>query len=183
MKSRQRHVLIIDDEPVVAKCDELTEAVSATTRLPRAGEVEGKDYYFLSPDEFEKRREQGEFLECAEVHGAGHWYGTLKSELDRIRETGAWALLEIDVQGAFAVMQAFPQAVTIFLTTPSEAEYEHRLKHRGTESEAVIRRRLATAREELTLADRYRHQIINDDLDRAVREISEILVSERDNSS
>jgi len=173
----------IVDRLIEAAPVKLIEAVSATTRPPRAGEVDGTDYYFLSPDEFETRRAQGEFLECAEVHGAGHWYGTLRSEIDRIRQSGAWALLEIDVQGALAVMRAFPQAVTIFLTTPSEVEYEQRLRHRGTESEKAIRRRLTTAREELTFADRYRYRVVNDDLDRAVQEISDILISERDNSS
>jgi len=171
----------IVDRLIAAAPVKLVEAVSATTRPPRTGEVDGKDYYFLSPEEFQQRRERGEFLECAEVHGAGYWYGTLRSELDRIRQTGAWALLEIDVQGALAVMREFPHAVTIFLTTPSEEEYERRLRHRGTESEEAIRRRLATAREELKSADRYRHRIVNDDLDRAVRDISQILVSERDN--
>jgi guanylate kinase len=153
----------------------LMKAVSATTRPPRQGEAHGEDYYFLSPEEFETKRQNGEFLECAEVHAAGYWYGTLRSELERARCTGAWALLEIDVQGAMRVVEEYPQAVTIFLTTPSLDEYEHRLRARGTESEEVIRRRLETARRELQSAVRYRHRVMNDDLDRAVRAISDIL--------
>lgn len=156
----------------------LVKSVSATTRPPRRGEVDGEDYYFLSPEEFERRRKRGEFLECAEVHRSGYWYGTLKSEIERARREGAWALLEIDVQGALKIMEEYPEAVTIFLTTPTLAEYERRLRERGTESEEVIRRRLETAREELKYADRYRYRVVNDDLERAVNEIVTILVSE-----
>lgn len=164
---------LVGDSPIP-----LVECVSATTRHPRAGEVSGRNYYFLSPEEFEARRAAGDFLEYAEVHGSGCWYGTLKSELSRAREAGAWALLEIDVQGALNVMREYPDAVTIFLKTPSEAEYEQRLRARGTETDEVIQRRLKTARDELKLADRYRYQVVNDDLNRAVREIQDILVEE-----
>ena len=163
---------LIEQSPV-----RLLKAVSATTRPPRDGEVDGEAYYFLSPEEFERGCMQGDFVEYAEVHGSGHWYGTLKSELQRAREAEAWAFLEIDVQGALSVVRQYPDAVTIFLKTPSEAEYERRLRSRGTESEQAIRRRLDTAREELKFADRYRYQVVNDDLDRAVKEISEILLS------
>lgn len=155
----------------------LVKAVSATTRRPRAGEIDGEDYYFLSPEEFQLRRSDDEFLESAEVHGSGHWYGTLRSEIQRAKNAAGWAFLEIDVQGALAIMQHYPNAVTIFLKTPSEAEFEARLRDRGTESEEVIRRRLQTAREELKFAGRYRYQVVNDDLNRAVGEISEILSS------
>jgi len=158
----------------------LLKCVSATTRPPRREEVDGSDYYFLSPEEFEQRRQQGEFLECAEVHRSGYWYGTLKSEVERARCESAWAFLEIDVQGALNVMQVYPQAVTIFLTTPSQDDYERRLRKRGTESDDVIRRRLETAREELKHADRYRFCIVNDELDRTIGEINEILKSEGD---
>lgn len=156
----------------------LMKCISATTRPPRPGEVEGSDYYFLSPAEFERRRDDDEFLECAEVHRSGYWYGTLESEVERARQIGAWAFLEIDVQGALCVMDRFPRAVTIFLTTPSEEEYERRLSLRGTESAETICRRLTTARSELKYADRYRFRVVNDDLDRAIGEITDILVSE-----
>jgi guanylate kinase len=153
----------------------LMKVVSATTRPPRSGETDGKDYTFLSQQEFDRRRNNGEFLEYAEVHGSGHWYGTLQSEIERARASGKWAFLEIDVQGAFNVMKEYPEAITFFLTTPSESEYEKRLRHRGTESDDVIKRRLKTARRELQFSDQYRYCIVNDDLEQAIHKITEIL--------
>lgn len=123
-------------------------SISATTRPPRKNEVDGQHYHFLDPEDFEQRRQNDEFLECAEVHKTGYWYGTLRSELDRIRQAGAWALLEIDVEGALNIMKQYPEALTIFLQTPSVDEYENRLRARGTESEELIQRRLQTARRE-----------------------------------
>jgi guanylate kinase len=155
----------------------LMKAISATTRLPRKKEKDGEDYYFLSDKEFEEQRKNGDFLECAEVYGAGYWYGTLWSELDRASRLNAWAFLEIDVQGALNVMREYPEATTIFLTTPSQEEYEQRLRGRGTESEEVILRRVETAASELQHADRYRHIVVNDELDRAVQEILDILTN------
>ncbi|MDA0834230.1 MAG: guanylate kinase [Planctomycetota bacterium] len=154
----------------------IIKAISATTRPMRKGELDGEDYYFLTPAEFQSRRERDEFVECAEVHSSGYWYGTLKSELVRAYKEGGWALLEIDVQGALQVLQQSPQAVTIFLRTVSDTDYETRLRSRGTESEEIIQRRLQTMRNELKYADRYRYQVINDNLDRAIREIEAILV-------
>lgn len=153
----------------------IVKAISATTRAPRKGEIDGCHYYFLSPEEFQRRRERGEFVECFEVHGTGNWYGTLKSELQRARDAGAWALLEIDVQGAERVLQQYPDAVTIFLSTSSIDEYERRLRARGTESEEAIQRRLKNAREELRHADKYKYRVKNDNLQQAVQEISQIL--------
>ena len=158
----------------------LVKSISATTRPPRAGEVNGREYHFLSPEEFAARRDRGEFLEYAEVHGRGCWYGTLRSEIERARAAGAWSLLEIDVQGAMNVVEQYQDAVTIFLTTPSDDVYERRLRARGTEPEEVIQRRLQTARDELKMAPRYRYRIENSDLNRAVREISEILRNEHE---
>ncbi len=157
------------------------KAVSATTRPMRKGEVDGDDYYFLSAEEFQNRRQRGEFVECEEVHSSGYWYGTLKSELVRAQQARGWALLEIDVQGAFQVLQQYPQAVTIFLRTGSDADYELRLRARGTESEEVIQRRLQTMRNELKFAPQYRYQVINDDLDRAVQQIQTILLDQEQN--
>jgi guanylate kinase len=157
----------------------LRMSVSATTRPMRPGEVDGVNYHFLTQAEFDRRREAGEFLEFAEVHKSGYWYGTLKSEMDRIADSGCWALLEVDVQGALSVMQHYPDALSIFLETPSVDEYEHRLRSRGTESEAVIQRRLQTARSELELAPRYRYRVVNDDLDRAVRAICDLLAARK----
>jgi guanylate kinase len=156
----------------------LVKSISATTRPPRPGEVHGDDYWFLSETEFRERLAAGEFAEHAEVFSSGFLYGTLKSEIDRARRQNGWAFLEIDVQGALKVMQQYPDAVTIFLRTPSEAEFERRLRARGTESEDVIRKRLATAAHELQLADRYKHCVVNDQLETAIREICEILKAE-----
>lgn len=150
-------------------------SISATTRAARPGEVDGEHYYFLSLEEFDARRQRGEFLECAEVHRTGNWYGTLWSEVDVAQEQGKWALLEIDVEGAQSVMAMFPNAVTIFVTLPSLDEYELRLRARGTEAEAVLQRRLQTAREELKMAGCYRFQVVNDNLDQTVQEICQIL--------
>ncbi len=150
----------------------LTLSVSATTRPPRQGEVNGREYHFLSPEEFRQRRERGDFLEYAEVHSTGNWYGTLKSEVDRARQEGAWALLEIDIQGAKRVLEQYPNAISIFLTT---SDFEQRLRGRGTESEDIIQQRLATAQRELESAGMYRHQVLNDDLQTAVEAIIKIL--------
>ena len=150
-------------------------SVSATTRDPRPGEVHGEHYYFLSLAEFEARRQRDEFMECAEVHRTGNWYGTLWSEVDVAQSLGKWSVLEIDVEGAQSVMQMYPTAVTIFVTLPSLDEYERRLRARGTESETVLQRRLQTAREELKLADCYRFRVVNDNLDQTVQEICQIL--------
>ena len=154
----------------------LTHSVSATTRPPRQGEVHGRDYYFLTHDEFRQRRERGEFLEFAEVHSTGNWYGTLRSEIDRAKSEGALALLEIDVQGAKRVLQEYPNTISIFLTT---SDFEQRLRNRGTESEAVIQQRLATAQRELQNSSMYRYHVLNDDLQTAVNQVIEILKTER----
>lgn len=161
----------------------LIKAISATTRAPRNQERHGEDYYFLSKEDFLRRRDAQEFVECFEVHGSDKWYGTLKSEVQRAHDCGGWAMLEIDVQGAMQVLALYPEAVTIFIRTASEMEFEQRLRARGTESEEVIQRRLQTARRELEMADRYRYQVINDDLDRATAEIVQILKGVEGNSN
>lgn len=165
---------LLRDAPV-----KLQMSVSATTRPPRAGETDGRDYYFLTDEQFQQRRQRGELLECAEVHKTGYWYGTLCSEIERARNSGAWALLEVDVEGALNVVTKYPDAVTIFLTTPSIEVYEQRLRDRGTETEAGLQRRLQTARDELESAQRYRYVVVNDDLDRAVSEICDILAARK----
>ena len=132
----------------------------------------------MTDAEFRKRLAEGQFLEHAEVFSSGFLYGTLTSELERAWKQNGWAFLEIDVQGALKVMQQYPNAVTIFLQTPSAAEFERRLRARGTESENVIQRRLATAERELQLADRYKYVVVNDQLETAVSEICEILKAE-----
>jgi guanylate kinase len=152
-------------------------SVSATTRPPRPGEKDGVDYYFLSPAEFTRRRQAGEFLESCEVFGHGHWYGTLFSEVMPSRDDQKWVVLDIDVEGAEKVRSRFPDVPSIFLRPSSDAELERRLRARGTESEAAIQRRLETARHELARAAQYKFQVINDTVDRAVDQISDILVN------
>ena len=153
----------------------LVKSISATTRPQRKGVVDGVAYYFLSADEFLRRRDQGEFLETAEVFGAGYWYGTLKSEIDRAKAEKGWAFLEVDVEGALKIMALFPHALTIFLQPPSLEVCEQRLRSRATDSEETIQRRLRKVHEELALADRYCYQVVNDQLDQAVSEIKEII--------
>lgn len=164
---------LIGESPV-----RLMKSVSATTRKPRPAEVDGEDYYFLEDADFRKQLADGKFLEHAEVFTSGFLYGTLKTEVDRAWKEEAWAFLEIDVEGALNVMQQYPDAVTIFLKTPSPDEFERRLRARGTEDEQVIQKRVAAAVRELEFADRYRHVVVNDTLDRAVAEICEILKAE-----
>ncbi len=153
----------------------LVRSVSATTRPPRTGEADGVDYHFLTPEKFQSLRQQGEFLESFEVFGRGCWYGTLNSEVAPRFVDGKWVVLEIDVQGAAAVRRQFADAISIFLRPSSIAELERRLRGRGSENEASIQRRLARAQEELRWADQYQHQVVNDDIDQAVREICRIL--------
>ena len=156
----------------------LVKSVSATTRPPRKGELDGEAYLFLTESDFRRRVAGGEFVEYAEVFSSGNFYGTLRSELERAWAENAWAFLEIDVQGAMCVMQQYPDAVTIFLDTPSPHEFERRLRARGTETEEVIQNRLATAAKEIERVDRYRHKVVNDNLERTVTEICAILKSE-----
>ena len=110
-------------------------SVSATTRPPRPGESDGVDYHFLTPDEFERRRRAGEFIECFQVFDSGYWYGTLRSEAMAGLRAGKWVVLNIDVQGGMAVMEQFPDAVTIFVRPGSMEELERRLRGRDTENE------------------------------------------------
>ena len=157
--------------------ERLHGSVSATTRPPRPGEQDGVHYHFLSPEEFHKRREAGEFLECFEVFGRGYWYGTLLDEVTPSLEAGQSVILEIDVDGAGAVLERFPDALTIFIHAGSLEELERRLRKRKTETEESIQRRLEVARRELERARHYRHQIENRDADigQTVDEIAEIV--------
>jgi guanylate kinase len=158
--------------------ERLRVGVSATTRSPRPGEAEGVDYYFLSSEEFGRRRQAGEFLECFEVFGRGHWYGTLLSEVTPSREDPKWVILDIDVDGAAKVRDQLPGVLSIFLHPGSEEELERRLRSRATESEEAIQRRLEVARREIERAGEYQYTVINDSLDRAVQRIGDILVQE-----
>ena len=148
---------------------ELGLTVSAATRKPRAGEVDGVSYHFMSEERFLELVRQGAFLEWANVHG--NHYGTLNSEVDKCLSRGQSVFLEIDVQGAFAVREKRSDAVLVFVEPPSIEELERRLRGRGTESEEAIRLRLSNARHEMELADRYDARIVNDNLEGAVAEL------------
>lgn len=153
-------------------------SVSVTTRSPRPGEIDGKHYKFWTREQFERELAAGGFLEWADVFGAGHRYGTLKSEVEPYRERGEGVVLEIDVNGRQQVIQQCPDAVSIFLRGSSLQVYEQRLRSRGTESEPAIQKRLAAAKAELERAHTYDHQVINDSLDSAVTELKEIVRKE-----
>ena len=151
-------------------------SVSCTTRQPRGGEVQGKDYYFLSRTEFIAKRERGEFAESAEVHG--NLYGTLRSEVLRVLETGKHVLMDIDVQGSVQFTRVFPQSVTIFILPPSAEVLLGRLKKRQTESPQQLADRLQSALQELQSVDEYEYVVVNDDLDLAIKRITAIIEAE-----
>ncbi len=154
---------------------QLRLSISATTRAPRPQEQDGVHYRFLSSEEFRQRRERGEFLECIEVFGRGHWYGTLWSEVRPFLSEGIWVLLEIDVDGAENVLQQFSDPISIFIRPASFEELERRLRARATETEESIQRRLSVARHEMQLADRYEFQVVNDTVPQTVEDICNIL--------
>src|SRR5439155_14484529 len=159
----------------------LVLSVSATTRQARRGEMEGVDYFFLTPEQFAARRAAGDFLECKEY--AGNWYGTLQSQVSAGLAEGKWVILEIDVEGTLAVLEKHPEALTIFVHSGSVEELERRLRARNTESEEALARRLETAKRELAQRDRYRYQVINRDVPQAVREVCDILLRHAGNKA
>ncbi|HET7458570.1 MAG TPA: guanylate kinase [Gemmatimonadaceae bacterium] len=151
-------------------------SVSCTTRLPRQGEVDGRDYYFLSHGEFVARAERGEFAEWADVHG--RLYGTLRREVERVLESGRHVIMDIDVQGAQQFTAAFPTTVPIFILPPSAEVLVTRLTERKSEDKASLVRRLHSARMELEAVGRYHYVVVNDDLDRAVASVAAIIDAE-----
>jgi len=148
-------------------------SVSATTRAPRPGEVDGREYYFVSRERFMEMVERGELLEHAEF--VGNCYGTPKAPVLTQLEAGRHVLLDIEVQGAAQVKKAMPEAVLVFLAPPSLEELERRLRGRGTETEEKIQGRLKTAEYEMTLAGEYDYTVVNDEVARAAAEVAEIL--------
>jgi guanylate kinase len=151
------------------RCPELELSVSATTRAPRPGEVDGVDYHFLDDAEFERRVQAGEFVEHARY--SGRRYGTLRSELERRTQAGHPVVLEIEVQGARQVAQTMPEAVRIFIAPPSDEALRNRLVGRGDTAPEDIEARLKTAREELAAQGEFGHVITNDRLDDAADEL------------
>ncbi len=150
-------------------------SVSATSRKPRGEEVDGKHYYFFTTDQFENKIKNGEFVEYEEVY-AGSYYGTLKSEVERIWEKGNIIIFDIDVKGGVNLKRLYgSNAMAIFIQPPSVEELRNRLVGRGTDSEEAIERRVAKAAEELTYADKFDKIIINDKLEEALKEAEEIV--------
>jgi guanylate kinase len=148
-------------------------ATSATTRPMRPGEQQGREYHFLTAEEFERRVRQGAFLEHVEF--AGHRYGTLRSEVERRLEGGANVVLEIDVPGARAIERQLPESVLVFIAPPDIADLEARLTARGTNSAQDIEARLRIARAELGAMNEFRHVIVNDDVERAADELTRMI--------
>ena len=161
---------------LVQRVDGLELAVSATTRPRRRGEEHGRDYWFLTEEEFDHKLEEGDFVEWVELPwGEGYRSGTLWSELDRIVAEGRSPVLEIETGGALGVRDRIPAAVTIFVTAPSREERERRLRLRATESEGEIDERLDIAERQLALAPEFDHTVVNDDRERAVVELEGIV--------
>jgi guanylate kinase len=157
---------------VLPRFPELALAVSATTRPKRRGEIDGVHYWFLARDEFDRRVDAGEFLEWVEF--VGNRYGTLHSEIERLRGEGKAPLLELETEGAKRVKRRAEGAVTVFVTAPV-GELDRRLRERATESSGVIDDRLRKAREQLDEADDFDHVVVNDDRDRAAGELAQIV--------
>ncbi len=158
--------LLLDRFPCMAL------SVSATTRKPRPGERDGVDYHFMSPEEFQRRIDAGEFLEWAEY--AGNRYGTLRSELERDVQV---LVLEIEVQGARQVRERVPSAYTVFIAPPSREALRERLIGRGSDAPEQIEQRLRVAEEELAAEDEFDRVIVNDDLGRAAQELADLVAT------
>ena len=165
---------------VLPRFPELALAVSATTRARRPGETDGVHYHFLSPDEFERRVQAGEFLEWVDY--VGNRYGTLYSEIERLRQAGKAPLLELETDGAQRVKRRVDGAVTIFVTAPVE-ELERRLRLRATESSGAIEERIGIAREQLALRSQFDHVVENEDRDRAADALAAIVAANLDGAA
>ena len=148
-------------------------SVSATTRAKRLDEVDGRDYFFLTESEFKKRVAAGEFVEWEEMYG--NLYGTLKTEVDRALSSGRDLLFDLDVKGGLSIKKQYPQALLIFIRPPSTETLKERLLKRQTEDEETLRRRLARAQMELELGNAFDYQVVNDELDRAIREVQNVI--------
>ena len=162
---------------LMAEDDRLFYSISATTRAPRSGETDGVQYYFLTRADFERKIAQNAFLEHARY--VDNYYGTLEAPVNEKLAEGYDVILEIEVQGAMQVHQKRPDAVMVFIAPPSFEELAARLRGRGTEDEEKVRKRLETAKEELKSRGRFDYVVVNDEIDRAVRELQGILAARR----
>lgn len=183
MMNKQRYLLVVSGpsgagkdtvvKRLMEKHPEIEISVSATTRAPRPGEVEGADYYFLAKEGFEQKIARGEMLEY--VNYCGNYYGTPKAEVDRRLDQGTTVVLVIEVVGAGHMKRLYPESTLVFIMPPSIEELGRRLRGRGTEEEQVVLKRLARAAEELELAHEYDFSVVNDDVDRCADELYDIL--------
>lgn len=153
-------------------------SISATTREPRIGEKDGKNYHFITRSQFEKLIENDGFIEYAEY--VGNYYGTLKAPVAEALRIGKDVILEIETKGAFNVKKQFPEAVLVFVTVPSIEELRKRLTGRGTDSPEVVERRLKKAEEEMKLISRYQYTVVNDTLEHAVEQLEKIIKTEKE---
>ena len=165
------------EKALLARMPDLELAISATTRPRRPTERNGREYWFLTEEEFDRKVEAGEFLEWVQLEW-GPRSGTLRSEIDRIQSAGRIPLLDLETDGALRVRERVPDAVTVFVRAPSFDENERRLRARATEDEAEIEKRLQVARKQLEQADEFDYVIVNDDLERAVNELEAIVRNE-----
>jgi guanylate kinase len=163
-----------------ARLPELFFSVSATTRPPRRGEVEGRDYHFVGPAGFDRLIQRGELLEWAEIHGGLQRSGTPREPVERALAEGRPVLVEVDLAGARAIKRVLPESVTVFVEPPSLVELERRLRGRGTESEEHYARRLRTATEELAARDEFDVALVNDDVSKVAAALVELLVGPGD---
>ncbi|MDZ7657878.1 guanylate kinase [Fodinibius sp.] len=161
---------------LLRKYPKIQFSVSATTREPRKGEKHGEDYYFLSDEEFDQKIKNEEFLEWE--HYSGNRYGTLRSEVDKLMESGYFPLLDIEVKGALNVQRLYnSDAISIFIEPPSLKELKNRLSKRGSETESSLKQRLKRAEMEIKYADRFDYSVVNDDLEEAYTEVKNIIES------
>jgi guanylate kinase len=161
---------------LLARRQDVGYSVSCTTRPPREGEIDGRDYHFRSLESFRRGQSAGEFAESAEVHG--HLYGTLRAEVERVLSEGKHVIMDIDVQGTKQFFAAFPESVLIFILPPSAEALVERLTARGTEDPKSLIRRLRSAKDELKAIDLYPYVVVNDRIDSAVAAISSIIDAE-----
>jgi guanylate kinase len=181
---KKRHFLIILIAPsgggkstiakrVLQECDEVEYSISFTTREPRGNEIHGKDYFFIAEQDFKEKTLESDFLEYAYVHG--NWYGTSRQFIRNRLKSGKHILLDIDVHGAKQIIGSGIDAVTIFILPPNEEELKSRLIKRGTDSEAVIKQRLRNARKEIEEVVSFQYLVLNDNLDKAVKQVKNII--------
>ncbi len=188
MSAKKKEILVVLSSPSgggkTTVCQEIlrkqkshVRSISATTRKRRKGERQGRDYIFLTEEEFKRGIKRKEFVEWAWVHG--HRYGTLKKSVTKAKKEGKVAFFVLDVQGGMAMKRKYPESILIFLLPPSMSELKRRLAHRGTEETAEIKQRLKTGLREMTFRSKYDYVVINKNLSQAVRSVEKIIDSEQ----